>query len=66
MGRMAAGLAWRPAWAISQCPEQFAADAAPNITNVKLQSRTQEVCFESYAALHSPASAELPCIQQST
>lgn len=39
-------------WA-TQCPEEFAAGAAPTITNVKLQSRTQEVCFQNYAVLHS-------------
>lgn len=42
-----------PAWAGTQCREQFAAGIAPTITNVKLQSRMQEVCFESYAVLHS-------------
>jgi endonuclease G len=42
-----------PAWAGTQCREQFAAGVAPTITNLKLQSRTQEVCFESYAVLHS-------------
>lgn len=40
-------------WAGTQCREQFAAGVAPTITNLKLQSRTQEVCFESYAVLHS-------------
>lgn len=42
-----------PAWASTQCREQFAAGVAPTITNVKLQSRTQEVCFQNYAVLHS-------------
>ena len=42
-----------PTWASTQCREQFAAGVAPTITNVKLQSRTQEVCFESYAVLNS-------------
>lgn len=42
-----------PTWASTQCREQFAAGVAPAITNPKLQSRTQEVCFESYAVLNS-------------
>src|SRR5450830_1386731 len=42
-----------PTWASTQCREQFAAGVAPTITNLKLQSRTQEVCFESYAVLNS-------------
>lgn len=49
---LAASLAM-PAWADTQCREQFAAGVAPTITNLKLQSRTQEVCFASYAVLHS-------------
>lgn len=49
---LAASLAM-PAWAATQCREQFAAGVAPTITNLKLQSRTQEVCFASYAVLHS-------------
>jgi endonuclease G len=43
-------------WATTKCREQFAAGIAPTITNVRLQSRTQEVCFESYAVLHSGVS----------
>ena len=42
-----------PAWGATQCREQFAAGVAPAITNIKLQSRTQEVYFESYAVLNS-------------
>lgn len=42
-----------PAWAATQCHEQFAAGVAPTITNLKLKPRTQEVCFESYAVLNS-------------
>src|SRR2546425_7299176 len=42
-----------PALAATQCREQFAAGAAPTVTNLKLQSRTQAICFESYAVLHS-------------
>jgi len=40
-------------WAATECREQFAAGVAPTIINVKLQSHTQKVCFESYAVLHS-------------
>lgn len=35
------------------CPQNFAAGQAPIITNPKLKARTQEVCFEAYAVLHS-------------
>lgn len=35
------------------CPQNFAAGQAPTITNPKLQARTQEICFEAYAVLHS-------------
>ena len=42
-----------PALAGTACPEHFAAGQAPVITNPKLQSRTQEVCFEAFAVLHS-------------
>ena len=42
-----------PLWGATQCSEQFAAGVAPTITNVKLQTRTQEVCFQNYAVLHS-------------
>src|SRR5450830_1004427 len=40
-------------WAATECREQFAAGVPPTVINVKLQTRTQEVCFESYAVLHS-------------
>ena len=43
-------------WAATECREHFAAGVAPTITNVKLQSRTQEVCFQSFAVLHSGVS----------
>ena len=43
-----------PAWAAAtQCPQHFASGVAPTITNPKLQARTQEVCFEAFAVLHS-------------
>jgi endonuclease G, mitochondrial len=42
-----------PAWAATQCPEHFAAGVAPSVTNPKLKSRTQEVCYQAYAVLHS-------------
>ena len=42
-----------PAWAATQCPEHFAGGAAPTVTNPKLKARTQEVCFEAFAVLHS-------------
>lgn len=49
---LAAGLS-APAWAATQCPEHFAGGVAPTVTNPKLQARTQEVCFEAFAVLHS-------------
>jgi endonuclease G, mitochondrial len=43
-----------PAWAAStECPEHFAGAVAPTITHPALQARTQEVCFEAFAVLHS-------------
>jgi endonuclease G len=42
-----------PTWAFTQCAEHFAAGIAPAVTNAKLKARTQEVCFESFAVLHS-------------
>jgi endonuclease G len=42
-----------PAWAATQCPEQFAAGVEPIVNNVKLKSRTQAICFEAFAVLHS-------------
>jgi endonuclease G len=42
-----------PAWAATECPEHFASGIAPTVTNPKLQARTQEVCFEAFAVLHS-------------
>ena len=42
-----------PVGAATQCHEKFAAGVAPTVTNPKLKPRTQEICFESYAVLHS-------------
>ena len=42
-----------PAWAATDCPGHFAGGIAPTVTNPKLQARTQEVCFEAFAVLHS-------------
>ncbi|MBC7548538.1 MAG: DNA/RNA non-specific endonuclease [Polaromonas sp.] len=43
-------------WGATECREHFAAGVAPTITNLKLQSRTQAVCFQSFAVLHSGVS----------
>ena len=45
-----------PTWGATECREHFAAGIAPTITNVKLQSRTQKVCFQNFAVLHSGVS----------
>lgn len=42
-----------PACSRTACPEHFAAGQSPTIINLKRQPRTQEVCFESFAVLHS-------------
>jgi endonuclease G, mitochondrial len=43
-----------PAWAAAtRCPEHFTGGVAPTVTNPKLKSRTQEVCYQAYAVLHS-------------
>jgi len=42
-----------PVWASTQCPSHFAGGVAPSVTNPKLKPRTQEVCFQAYAVLHS-------------
>ena len=42
-----------PTWAATQCPEHFVGGIAPTVTNPKLKARTQEVCFEAFAVLHS-------------
>ena len=42
-----------PTWATTKCPEHFVQGIAPTVTNPKLKARTQEVCFEAFAVLHS-------------
>jgi endonuclease G len=42
-----------PLQAATQCQAQFSAGVPPTVTNPKLMPRTQEICFESYAVLHS-------------
>ena len=44
------------AWASTQCPEHFAGGVAPIVTNHKLKTSTQEVCFQAFAVLHSGVS----------
>lgn len=41
------------AWSGTACPQHFAAGTPPAIVNPKLQPRTQEVCFQAFAVLHS-------------
>ena len=41
------------AWSKTACPEHFTAGQPPTISNPKLQPRTQEICFEAFAVLHS-------------
>ena len=43
-------------WAATECRGHFAAGVAPTVTNVKLQSRIQKVCFQSFSVLHSGVS----------
>lgn len=38
------------------CPRHFAAGQPPQVVNPKLKSRTQELCFEAFAVLHSGVS----------
>ena len=40
-------------WAETACAQHFAAGKAPIVTNTVMRSRTQEVCFQAYAVLHS-------------
>ena len=44
-----------PAWA-TDCPQHYAAGVPPVIVKASLQARTQELCFEGYAAMHSGVS----------
>jgi endonuclease G, mitochondrial len=40
----------------ASCPQHFAARQPPQLVNAKLKSRTQELCYEAFAVLHSGAS----------
>lgn len=40
----------------ASCSKHFAAGQPPRLINAKLKSRTQELCFEAFAVLHSGAS----------
>lgn len=43
-----------PAWAKgSDCPQHYAGGQPPQIVNPKFKPRTQELCFEAFAVLHS-------------
>ena len=37
----------------TECPEHYANGKAPEIINVKMAVRTQELCYEAFAVLHS-------------
>lgn len=37
----------------TDCPQHYAERTPPRVANTKLQPRTQELCFEAYAVLHS-------------
>ena len=53
----AAATASGPALAeFASCNQHFAAGQPPQIVNPKLRSRTQELCFEAFAVLHSGVS----------
>ena len=41
------------AWSSTQCPQHFAGGIPPAVTNERLKPRTQEICFENFAVLHS-------------
>ena len=41
-----------PVWA-TDCPQHYAAGAPPVIVKASLRARTQELCFEAYATVHS-------------
>ena len=42
-----------PAWAITDCPQHYTGGTPPVIVKPSLQVRTQELCFEAYATMHS-------------
>ncbi len=50
---MGAGLSVPALAAGTDCPLHFAAGQPPKLINPKLKSRTQELCFEAFAVLHS-------------
>lgn len=45
-----------PALAATDCPQHFAAGQPPALSKPKLKARTQELCFEAFAVLHSGVS----------
>ncbi len=54
---LAAATASSPALAeFASCSRHFAAGQPPQLVNPKLKSRTQELCFEAFAVLHSGVS----------
>lgn len=54
---LAAAAAGAPALAAgTDCPQHFASGQPPKVTNPKLKPRTQELCFEAFAVLHSGVS----------
>ena len=49
-----ASLAFLPAaWAATSCPEHYAGGRPPTITKASLKPRTQELCFQAFAVMHS-------------
>jgi endonuclease G, mitochondrial len=51
---LAATTASSPALAeFASCPQHFVAGQPPQLVNAKLKSRTQELCYEAFAVLHS-------------
>jgi endonuclease G len=48
-----AALASTAVLAGNACPQHYASGQPPVITNPKLQPRTQELCFQAFAVLHS-------------
>ncbi|MDD2729536.1 DNA/RNA non-specific endonuclease [Malikia sp.] len=54
---LVAGTAGGPALAAgTDCPQHFADGQPPQLVNAKLKPRTQELCFEAFAVLHSGVS----------
>jgi endonuclease G len=50
---LVANLSTTSALASTACPQHFTGGQAPSISNPKLKPRSQEVCFEAFAVLHS-------------